>query len=181
MSMAVGDILLAEDQGKAHKYNAELSVLKGREAVRQGQDRSARAQLEGRALQSSQRAAAAGQGVDLSAGGTITSIQEGTAATVGHRMRQIKNNAALAARGHQFEADAHEKAADMAIKAGYMNAMGTLVQEFGNFEQVAAKNDWWRTTSPSDDGGGGALQGLDELWDGLWGWISGTAGSGSAP
>lgn len=125
---ARSSIMAGRAANQAGQYNARMAEMQARDAELRGQEAEARHRKDVSRLTGSQRAALAGQGVDVNdLGGSAMDIQTDTAYLGELDALTIRNNAAREAWGFRSQAANYSAQGRNAQAAGTLNAAGTLL------------------------------------------------------
>ncbi|MDB4871974.1 MAG: hypothetical protein JWL97_2978 [Gemmatimonadales bacterium] len=105
-------------EGELFGLNAGLADSQAADALARGQQIEGRQRLAGRLLLSEQKAAFAGQGIDVSSGGSVQDVTAGDQSVNELDAMQIRNDAKRQAWGFQAEASIYRFQGDQARTAG---------------------------------------------------------------
>lgn len=144
--------LAADATGTYNKAMSEYDARQlddlAKDAIARGENEAQRLGTEAKQLLGEQRAAIAGQGIDLSVG-TAQDIQKETLALTARDLRTVRLNAASEARGIRVQAASTRANGRMAQRTGSNQAVGSLLTGGAQAISLAAQGvDSYRSRNP---------------------------------
>jgi hypothetical protein len=125
-SGAMGSIFNGSNAKKLAKYNAKVATMQADDAIVRGKEAEYRQRQSVRGMIGAQRAAFAGQGVDVNDGSALE-VQMDTAKMGALDAVTIRNNAAREAFGYQAQASGFKMQGQAAASEGVQGAFGTIL------------------------------------------------------
>lgn len=119
------------------RLNANYDRLRSRETLENGEYRAGVLDLRSSQIAGAQATSAAGQGV-VAGAGSAGMVQQSSYAGLSADSNMIRLNARREAYGYEVAASSAEYRADQAIRAGNMQAVGSVLQGAGSLATGAA-------------------------------------------
>lgn len=151
-------------QRQQYEFNSRIAKLQSADALARGEETARNVGRAGEKIQSAQRAAFAGQGVDVDSG-SAAATQIETAGLTAHDVQTVKNNAWLEAWGYRVQAADLSNKGQFAQRAAENSANNTLLTgglmaaSYG-LRAGAAYDNWGGKMKVPDYGGGGGPGGM---------------------
>lgn len=163
-----GDKRGGEKQNKMARRQAELSRKQARDVERAAEADANRLRMQGRRLNAEQRAAFAGQRVDITdVSGSVGDVQRSTRASIDADITRILVNAGREAWGLRQMANAQSDAGAAAREAGRYSAMGRIANTLIGVAAAPKSGSSLQPDAPAgttSGGGYGAKYGGGSYW-----------------